>query len=675
MGIPNVSLRGSTYWWRRQIAVAGHTFPLALSLRTGTFHEARARAFSLSAESEKIRMAYGERGILIEPAILKRICSDALRLQLERILTDQARSAAPASAHEKVNRVYGEMWKIFASADPRYTADIDERLAKEGWPPEDRKALSRLWEESRHGPLVSHRQLEEYQTYFKYEPTTSNTERVLQTIYDARGAACVEANNRLVSGAGVNNEWIAAALASDEPLIHELARPTTRSETDLRMDPVSRPEPGAPSPMPAHSPPTAASLPDPQPAEVPLALPKKPLKEAAEDCISAHTKAGAWVLGSADQVRTAIRLFDFACGGEMNIDDLTQGHVDAFLNQFRRLPTRWGKTKQELAGGLPESLKYAAQLIESGNAQSVGVSIKTIGKHISWINAVIAHADAGAFGHRPALALNFKTINQKIIAKGENKAVRKRDLRSNWTPKEISRLLDAPIWHGCRDLDHRFDAGKQIFHDGAYYLPLMYIIYGGRSAELAALPIAHIFENAQIPYFKIAHSDNRSLKNAQSIRLLPIHPELIRLGFLDFIKVMRKLDHKLLFPEMDSPNSKSFASTFYKSVFSKWRTWAFPDGTEWRRSTGVQTKDKDVHSFRGVASNMMKGKVPDSVRSDILGHEGDNTTQETYDDEAELGVKLSAMLLVSGLTSQLQPSPLRLRPPERQCFGAGSRIH
>ena len=89
MGIPNVALRGSTYWWRRQIAVAGHSLPLALSLRTGTFHEARTRAFSLSAESEKIRMAHGERGILIETATLKKIFSDALRLQLQRILTDQ----------------------------------------------------------------------------------------------------------------------------------------------------------------------------------------------------------------------------------------------------------------------------------------------------------------------------------------------------------------------------------------------------------------------------------------------------------------------------------------------------------------------------------------------------------------------------------------------------------
>ncbi len=84
-----------------------------------------------------------------------------------------------------------------------------------------------------------------------------------------------------------------------------------------------------------------------------------------------------------------------------------------YLNRFRNLPTRWVNTKQELAGGLPESLKYAAQLIEKGNAQSVGVSIKTIGKHTSWSNAMLAHAASGTDEHRPAVALNFKTIDQK----------------------------------------------------------------------------------------------------------------------------------------------------------------------------------------------------------------------------------------------------------------------
>ena len=133
---------------------------------------------------------------------------------------------------------------------------------------------------------------------------------------------------------------------------------------------------------------------------------------------------------------------------------------------------------------------------------------------------------------------------------------------------------------------------------------------------------------------------------------------------------MRSLGHKLLFPEMHSPDSKSFASTFYKSVFKAWRAWAFPHGTTWRHQVRGILKDKDVHSFRGAASSMMKGKVPDSVRIDILGHEGENETTRTYDEEASLGDKFDALRFLTPLTAHIEPRSLRLRPPNRQKFGA-----
>jgi hypothetical protein len=133
---------------------------------------------------------------------------------------------------------------------------------------------------------------------------------------------------------------------------------------------------------------------------------------------------------------------------------------------------------------------------------------------------------------------------------------------------------------------------------------------------------------------------------------------------------MRALGHQLLFPEMHSPDSQSFASTFYKSIFQHWRTWAFPNGTSWKHQVGGVMKDKDVHSFRGTATSLLKGKTEDSVRFDILGHEGGNTTTSVYDEEAELEDKLVALKLLSPLTASLKALPLRLRPQERMKFGS-----
>lgn len=653
MGLRNLVIRGSIYWWRRKVSVTGHPIPINLSLHTGFFHLARVRAAYLSAELEKLRMAYGERGVAIDPATLKKVFTDALRWQLERILTDQTASGADPADHAQVNRVWAEMWRIFARADPRWTADDDERLAAEGWSLKDRRQVADMWEDQRHEHLIPRDQLDHYRARFGFEPTSSNLDKVRRTILSARSAACNEATKHLGEYPGDMNAWVEDALADTSPFAFE----------DVAAAPPSAtPEHPTPSPRENYSTPRAS----------PRGRPKKLLTAAARECIDAHVSANAWSPDTVEQVGTAIRLFDFACGGNVMIEDLVQQHVTDFYELCAKMPNRWGKTRAEREHGLEASLRYAEQLKRNGNESKLRFGPQTLNKHRTWIHAVLEYADdeGSDTGHRPAVPLRLKTKRHQIGNKQETKRKRAREKRANWTRQEIARLLDAPIWSGCKNLDYRFKVGTEIFHDAWYWLPLMYILYGGRSSELAGLGLAEVHENDEIPYFMVDYTDLRALKNVQSIRKLPIHPELIRLGFIDYVGAMRAAGHKQLFPEMHSEKSKSFASTFYKSVFTSWRKWGFPDGTTWRHEVRGVVKDKDVHSFRGVALKLMKGKVQDSVRVDIIGHEGDGTTERVYDEEADLDEKLKALELLSLLTEKIRALPLRVRPPDRQRFGS-----
>jgi len=255
----------------------------------------------------------------------------------------------------------------------------------------------------------------------------------------------------------------------------------------------------------------------------------------------------------------------------------------------------------------------------------------------------------------------------------KNSGGRPRDDRAAWTRKEIAHLLSAPIWHGCASLDRRFSPGNEIIHDGWYWLPSMMILYGGRSAEFAGLPMSDVHEVEEIPFFQVDFSESCRLKNGQSIRKLPIHPELIRLGFIDYLAAMRAANHGLLFPEMYSEASGSFSKTFYQTVFMKWRDWAFPNGTSWRHQVGGAVKDKDVRSFRGSAATFLKGRVEDSLVEDILGHEGSSQTTRLYAGETELELKLDALKLLTPMIAHLEKKLLQLRPVDRQRFGAGGR--
>ena len=231
-------------------------------------------------------------------------------------------------------------------------------------------------------------------------------------------------------------------------------------------------------------------------------------------------------------------------------------------------------------------------------ASDVGIGQATINKHLTWVDAVLTHAagdENDDQGHRPAAPLSFETARVGVGKKTRKK--RKRDKRASWTKQEVAKLLSAPVWTGAASVDDRLTPGSEIIHDAWYWLPLMLTLYGARSSELAGLALTDFYERDVIPYFQIDYTDNRSLKNAQSIRKLPIHPELIRLGFIDYVTALRDAGCTMLFPEIKSPGSNSFASTFYKSIFVKWRTWAFSGGTRWSHRAGGASKDKDVHSF------------------------------------------------------------------------------
>lgn len=454
MGIPNLALRGSIYWWRRKITISGRSIALSISLRTGVFHEARLRAAHLAAGIEKLRMAYGERGSAIDSATLKKIFSDALRWQLERILLDQTASGDDPALHAKVNLAHSEVYRIFARQDRRFTADDDERLAADGWSLEDRSLVGDLWEEMRHHSLVSGEQLKTYAGQFGFQSTASNRDRVERTILAARGYACREATKMLGSHPGDFDSWLEGSLADDQAFAFEAEKSDQASQRPAGLSAPADPSrmvepPSSPSPTEVGS----ATVEGHEP------LPKKLLNQAAEECIRAHLDNDAWSADTVEQVRAAIRLFDFACGGDVTIDDLQQCHVPVFYDLCRKLPNRWGKTKAEIERGLPASVEYGEILRSRGEESRCGFSAPTLEKHMTWIKVVIDYADneGAADGHRPAEPLKFRTARSKIGEKSQAKKKRARDSRSNWNLQEILRLLEAPVWHGCADLDERFE--------------------------------------------------------------------------------------------------------------------------------------------------------------------------------------------------------------------------
>ena len=635
-------------------------------------------------------MAYGSVGVAIRPEQMKAAFKDALRIHYERIMTDQIGTGGDAADDARANRVFAEFNKVRASRgnDADFTSEHFDELLAQGWSADDASCLATLCHLRKGQTEITKRQLDDYVSQFGISPSRSNRKTLKRLIHEARAAACLKASERLTDSGFDFQEWVDEALRDDTPLAYETRfepasseadKPRTSDGANYTEQTTSTPEPDAAaernekpqreqSEVAAREGASVSSKVEHQDQKLETEVAnKKLLITAVEDCISAASYEDGWSPDTIKQVRTAIGMFDFACGGNVKIEDITENSVVQFKALCRALPNRWGRTTAEREQGFPASLARAKEM----PASEVGISQKTMNKHLTWIAKVIEFsASAEGGGHKTAEPLNFKSARATLTKNGGRKAKRKRDLRANWTKEEVRHILSAHVWSGSANLDDRLSPGDEIFHDAWYYLPIMLPLYGGRSSELAGLPLADVHEDDPIPYMQIDYTEDRDLKNVQSIRKLPIHPELIRLGFIDYVRAMRDLGHTYLFPEMKAPKATSFADTFRKSVFKKLRAWAFPEGTEWRHRSRGAWIDKNVHSYRGLCTTILKGKVADSVRCDIFGHEGNTETEQTYDEEAELGDKLAALQHLSFLTAHIEPKQLRLRPPDRQRHGA-----
>ncbi len=80
---------------------------------------------------------------------------------------------------------------------------------------------------------------------------------------------------------------------------------------------------------------------------------------------------------------------------------------------------------------------------------------------------------------------------------------------------------------------------------------MMIVWYSGmRREECCKLLLDDIGEDKGIPYFNIRKTHAGTVKTARSVRLVPIHAELQRLGFLAYVEAMKAAGETYVFPEI-----------------------------------------------------------------------------------------------------------------------------
>ncbi len=145
---------------------------------------------------------------------------------------------------------------------------------------------------------------------------------------------------------------------------------------------------------------------------------------------------------------------------------------------------------------------------------------------------------------------------------------------------------------------------------------------GARVSEIGQLRLEDFFEEEGVPCFRItAAGVGQSLKTDASERIVPIHPELVRLGLLDYVAELRKAGKDRLFPRA-KVGSVNGAGNFLSAAFGRHLT-----------ALGVKAKVGKVgfHSLRKtVIQTLQTAGVPSEVRAQLVGHLLDDEHHATY---------------------------------------------
>lgn len=357
-------------------------------------------------------------------------------------------------------------------------------------------------------------------------------------------------------------------------------------------------------------------------------------KAASKTRIKDKTKR--WTTKTARQHVSLARLFVKMVGSD-DPRDMQQRHILAFRYLLDKLPYNHGRSSKDASRPLTEILKRGAEL----PADKVGLAGTTIDRYMTEFGTILEVARAAGFVIGDRTTLTSLRVNADSSQNGHR----------SFTEDELRILSTAPVWTG-RVVDSFVEPGDLIVHDAYYWAPLIVNYSGMRLSEVCAATLDEIDANPKRPQFDIADTEVREVKSAAGARRIPIHPELIRLGFLDYVAELRRRGETLLFPDLRARGANTPLGNLFDKYWSQILDHALPN---------ARKEKKTFHSFRRMLNTAIaNAREPDVLRKEMLGHAKTDVNEISYTDELEYQTKLAILTDRTNVTSHLVRRPLKM---------------
>ena len=344
----------------------------------------------------------------------------------------------------------------------------------------------------------------------------------------------------------------------------------------------------APSPNAAPSPAASAArvAPSAQPAE---GTTQAPPQQRLPD--NAATARWAEYFSQADGVswaaprspKAAGRMFkEFVewWGRDGNIRDINRELINRFINHLT--------TKRPIEKGR--------------RAGELGLNVRSVDNYTTVLNTFLSWAQNKTYFPDDR---RLPTAKQAIVSRADRNRLAEK-ANPAFTAGQLRHLFDPQ--HYTPSLAHHF------------WPPLIALFTGARRREIAQLLIEDIetVDGIAAISINILGDEDKSLKTRAARRMIPIHPELLTLGLLEYVEDVKALD---LGPELFPAVAVNVNGEKGNALGQAWR--------EHRKKLGLAEGrgSPTFHSFRPTALQVLKKNgVEFEMRCQLAGHEIDHVS-------------------------------------------------
>jgi integrase len=304
-------------------------------------------------------------------------------------------------------------------------------------------------------------------------------------------------------------------------------------------------------------------------------------------------KNGDWVDSSAASNELWARRFqEFV--GDKPLQEYKKADARKFKEAIMSLPPNFLQ-KEDF-----KKLDFLEAVDKAKAAKINAMSDRNVNKILGFVRAFWNWAE-GQYDDVPTNP--FNKMNLRLGTKA-------RDERDPFTTGQLQKIFDAPLYTGCKSEKSWLVVGDHVPWDqGIYWVPLIGLFTGARSGEIIQLLVDDVKCEGDILYLNITDDGiDQNLKTDTSLRTIPVHAMLKKLGFAEFVDRQREKGTRL-FPDFPKATD-GYYSTAYSPRFKR-----FLDHIT------VKTRKTAFHSFRhSFEDGCLNSRIPVEFTNALQGH-------------------------------------------------------